>query len=146
MGDPQFLDPIAELLDLTGGVLYFRNVDGPELVYEHPVRGTYVERYWLPLMGPTAYCFLRRAVLMPTDWSIDVGVLAATLGILPGSGGRGSKLVGTLARLIRWNHLYIGDDHVIRVHTRLPSLSRTQIRRLPAILSQELGHTQEVAS
>ena len=108
---------------------------------DHP----YLERCWLPVIGPTSVLMLRR---MPILWQHDpaVGVpveeLAAVLGL--GGTGRNSPVWRTIDRLARFNFANrIGDNHV-EVYTEVPPLSRRHLAALPASVRET--HDQLLAA
>lgn len=120
----------------------------------------YVERYWLPVIGPTAFVMLRRLVDGLTDqpegYDLDVSLMAECLGLGAGVGEH-SSVVRTLRRLgsgrfefVKVNLAPRGDrpDPVPSLYVRLavPPLARRQILRLPPALAAELGSTARQVS
>lgn len=104
----------------------------------HPVLSFYVERYWLPTIGPTALFALRVLRRALGDDSGEVVVkhreLAAELGV------SSNVLTRTLTRLARFGALRVQGSE-LRMRTHLPPLTPRQRLRLPAHLLAELGGT-----
>lgn len=69
---------------------------------EH-VLGGYVEREWLPVIGPSAWAMIRNLTLrhIAGDTTVHLGDLAATIG-LSDKIGANTPAVRTLGRLIRF--------------------------------------------
>jgi hypothetical protein len=97
---------------------------------------TYVETFWLPLIGPSATLILRRLSAWleaePDGLTVQVGVLGQCLGLGKGT-GRHSPTVRSLARLTKFNLADIDDD-VYRLRAETPMLNGRQLARLPAAL------------
>jgi hypothetical protein len=90
-------------------------------------RSAYVERFHLPLLGPTATWLLRRFAAefdsQPQGFSLDAADCARSIGI----GNKGGP-----------------DDHdILAVRTRLPPLTRAQVHRLPQHLQAAHRRWQE---
>jgi hypothetical protein len=102
------------------------------------VRDAYVERYWLPVLGPSCVLALRRLAdaleQSPHGLEIPLGALARSVGL--GSGvGRCSPIVRTLTRLDDFGFAHAAcDEYAVRVTA--PPLSRSQVRRLPDFLAE----------
>lgn len=98
-----------------------------------PLDDPYLERCWLPILGPTSVLLLRR---MPVLWRDDpaVGVpvdeLAVALGLGHKVGGQ-SPLFRTLDRLARFNFAYRVKDNQLDVYTEVPPLNTRQLESLP---------------
>ena len=93
----------------------------------------YLERCWLPILGPTSVLMLRR---MPVLWQRDpaVGVpvdeLAVVLGLGHGT-GRHSPVWRTIDRLARFNFAYRVADNEVDVYTEVPPLNTRHLASLP---------------
>jgi hypothetical protein len=97
-------------------------------------RSDYVERYWLPLVGPASVLLMRylahRFDETPEGFSLDVTHTARVLGLGTGL-GRWGPLQRTVHRCAnfgfarRW-----GDDRVL-ARRHLPTVTRQQLARLP---------------
>lgn len=97
---------------------------------------SYVETYWLPLLGPSATWALRRIAgwlltAPPSGLWIPVEPLARSLG-LGSAAGRNCPMRRTLARLVDFRMAQI-DEHcdVLAVRTTIPPLTARQLARLP---------------
>lgn len=97
-------------------------------------RASYVERFWLPLLGPTSTWLLRRLAVefdaQPDGFSIDAADCARSIGI-GNKGGRSNPFQRAIERCIRYGHARREDNDVLGVRTRLPPLTRNQVTRLP---------------
>jgi hypothetical protein len=114
-----------------------------------PVDAAYVERFWLPVLGPSSVMVLRHlaADLATRGERVRVVVdeLARECGI-PGTGshrGGGRPIVRTLTRLEHYGMVQPHGD-VWWVRTMVGELSRHHLRGLPERLAME--HTRLVAS
>jgi hypothetical protein len=97
-------------------------------------RDPYVERFWLPILGPSCILTLRRLALMltlePAGVGVDVAHLARELGL------------GTDAlrrTLVRLNGFALVDlnGYRLRVRVELPPLSERRVSSLPEMLRLE---------
>lgn len=102
---------------------------------------SYVETYWLPILGPSATLALRRftawlATALPNGLWMSVEPLARTLG-LGSAAGRNCPIRRTLARLVNFRMAEIDEDHdVLAVRSVIPPLTDRQVARLPEHLVQ----------
>jgi len=100
------------------------------------VRSTYVETYWLALLGPSCVLAARRLVAwlaaQPAGYEISLVALAGTLGLGSGT-GRNAPVMRTLGRLVDFHIATVGDTYAIR--RSLPLLSAPQVARLPEHLA-----------
>jgi hypothetical protein len=105
-------------------------------------RSTYVETYWLAVLGPSCVLAARRLVawleVEPEGFEISLAAFARTLGLGAGT-GRHAPVVRTLTRLADFGLAYITDTYVVRAS--VPPLSARQIARLPDHLAA--AHTSE---
>jgi hypothetical protein len=100
----------------------------------HDPRSTYVERYWLAILGPSTTFFLRYVVerleAAPGGFELDLADCAMSLGL-----GRlqaaGAAFPRTVARSCQFGATRLPGGPVIDVRRRLPPLSTRQLRRLP---------------
>ena len=109
--------------------------------FPHPIGGHYVERFWLPVLGPTATLLLRRIASDYTACSpriqhyrrLDRADLAHALGL----GTTSAKLERTLDRLTNFDvaHCDAGGRYTIPSH--LPDVPRRHQRRWPDALRAE---------
>ena len=109
-------------------------------------RSTYVERFWLPLLGPTSTWLLRRLAVefdaQPDGFSLDAADCARSIGI-GNRGGRNGPFHRSIERCIRFGIAKEEEHGIIAVRTRIPPLSRTQARRLPRHLAGQHQRWQE---
>jgi hypothetical protein len=104
-------------------------------------RSPYVERFWLPLLGPSSVVLLRRLAaeleVQPTEVLLPVEGTARSLG-LGTRGGRGSSFLRTLERCRQFHLVHLEEDGcTLLVRRKLPPLNRGQVGRLPpAVRSQ----------
>ena len=101
----------------------------------HDPRSSYVERFWLPLLGPSSVVLLRRLAAEledhPDEVSLPVEGTARSLG-LGTRGGRGSSFLRTLERCRQFHLLHLEDDGcTLLARRKLPPLNRGQVGRLP---------------
>lgn len=106
----------------------------------HAVRSTYVERYWLGILGPTATWLLRRlsdeVSAQPDGCTVDLRPLAQSLG-LAFHAGRHNPFTRGLDRCIMFGLVRHVGNHphpTFAVRTHVPTLARRQLERLPAEL------------
>jgi hypothetical protein len=103
-------------------------------------RSRYAERFWLPVLGPTAGWLLRRLADLldhePEGGELDLSVLAAGLG-LGWSAGVHSPLRRAVARCERHDVVRWRDNGVLAVRTRLGFVPRRLLLRLPVALQAE---------
>lgn len=96
-------------------------------------RALYVERFWLPLLGPTSTFLLRRLAAefdhQPDGFSLDATDAARSIGIGNKGGARG-PFHRSIDRCVRFGVARHDDHGILAVRTRLPPLSRAQVRQL----------------
>lgn len=104
----------------------------------HDARSPYVERYWLPILGPSATLLVRRLATgldeSPEGYEVDPAAWALELGIGM-RGGRHSPFWRSLERTCRFGAAR-RHGTVLAVRRRLPPLNRAQVDRLPPALRQ----------
>lgn len=103
-------------------------------------RSPYVEKYWLPVIGPSA-CWLMRRLASAFDGSpegflLPLGETARALG-LGDRGGRNSAFFRTLNRLVQFELARPAGRDSLEVARRLPPLTRRQVGRLPGLLQED---------
>lgn len=109
-------------------------------------RAPYVERFWLPVLGPSTVWLLRRVAdrldAEPDGFRLDLGDTARCLGVGM-RGGRNAPILKTVERCCRFGAARMfGHDH-LSVRRRLAPLNRSQVERLPDWLQAE--HAEWVA-
>jgi hypothetical protein len=101
----------------------------------HDPRSRYVERFWLPTLGPTAVLLLRHLAAKfdthPKGIELRVADTSRALG-LGERDGSSSPVVRTLARLETFDLACSDGASTIAVRRNLPPASRRHLRRLPA--------------
>lgn len=109
----------------------------------HDPRSLYVEKFWLPTLGPTSLLLLRHLArrfehLGGTDQVLDLPLAATsqTLGLGPRT-GKNSPLVRSLGRLSQFDLAYAHSDRTVAVRRNLPPIGRRQQRRLPKTVADE---------
>lgn len=101
------------------------------------VESEYVESYWLPRLGPSAYVLLRRLDrLVPRDSWQSVAVASLYLAQCVGLGGKlgpNASLARTIERLERFDAVKRRDE-LLLVRTELPTLPPREVCNLPSTL------------
>jgi len=98
----------------------------------HDPRSEYVERFWLPVLGPSAIWFLRATARglddSPAGFELDLEATACTLG-LSFRASRQSAMWRTIARCISFRAARPADE-ALGVRRQLPPLTQRQLVRL----------------
>jgi len=106
----------------------------------HDPRSAYVERFWLPIMGPSTVWFLRRVAdgldHSPDGFTLDLADTALALGVGV-RGGRNAPMLRTIDRSCRFGAARHQGPGTIAVRRRLAPLTLGQVERLPASLQAE---------
>ncbi len=106
----------------------------------HDLRSTYVERFWLPVLGPTTTLLVRRlaAELEEHPEGFDLPLLdtAAALG-LGNKGGRNAPFLRAIARATKFKVTQSAGPGALAVRRRIAPLNRTQVERLPPPVRDE---------
>jgi len=110
-------------------------------------RSAYVERFWLPLLGPSSVLLMRRLAgeleHSPSEVELVLEDTARSLG-LSGRVGPGSPFHRTLHRCCQFRLAHFDDDGaVLRARRMLPPLTRPQVSRLPERLQHAHRDWQE---
>ena len=111
----------------------------------HDPRSAYVERFWVPVLGPSAVWFLRLIarefdeLAQGEDLRLNLDSTARRLG-LQHRGGRGSTFMRTVDRCAMFNLTSLTDDGVLLVRRQLPPLPSRLHDRIPQELRDEVGH------
>jgi len=104
-------------------------------------RSAYVERFWLPLLGPTSTWLLRRFAVefdrQPDGFSLATEDVARSIGIGT-KGGRSGPFHRAIDRCVRFGCIQHAEHGILAVRRRLPPLSGAQVQRLPRHLRS--GH------
>ena len=100
----------------------------------YPPTSTYVERFWLAILGPSTTWLVRhldaRLAAEPDGTTIDLDATAAALGLGVGM-GRHSPLVRALHRSCQFGLARAAPGAHLAVRRHVPPLTRHQVERLP---------------
>ncbi len=100
-------------------------------------RDTYVERFWLGVIGPSTVCLLRRFArgLEERPDGFRVGLIDTSLALGLGRGtGRNAAISRTIERAANFGLLRQQLPGHLEVRTHLPMLPPRFVRRLPPVL------------
>lgn len=116
----------------------WRDVNIESLGYDP--RSTYVEKFWLPFIGPSTIMLLRRIVefLETNPYGFDLGLkeLSTMLG-LGQSIGRNSSIQKTLNRLVVFEQARVMPSNALSVRLKMPPLPQRYVKRLPLQLHEQ---------
>jgi hypothetical protein len=100
----------------------------------HDPRSDYVERFWLPILGPSTTWLLRRVARgfddMPSGFRINLADTARALGLGEGT-GRNAMITRSIDRACQFGMAQRHGYDRLSVRTHLPPLTRRQLTRLP---------------
>jgi hypothetical protein len=103
----------------------------------HDPRDAYVERFWLPILGPSTTWLLRRFARgfdeMPGGFRIDLADTSRALGLGEGT-GRHSMISRSVDRACQFGMAQRHGVDRLAVRTHIPPLSQRQLKRLPLAL------------
>ena len=106
----------------------------------HDPRSTYVERFWLPILGPTTTLLMRRLAhsLEAEPDGFDLALLdtATALG-LGTKGGRNSPFLRAISRAVKFKIVRLDGSDTLAVRPKIPPLTRVQVDRLPLAVRDE---------
>jgi len=109
-------------------------------------RSSYVETFWLGILGPSTTWLLRRLVAgfdeHPDGFDLPLAEMARQLG-LGERGGRHSPFLRAITRTVQFDVARMEADGALGVRRRLPPLQRRQILRLPPGLQAAHERWQE---
>ena len=109
-------------------------------------RSSYVETFWLGVLGPSTTWLLRRLVngleASPAGYDLDLTDTARQLG-LGDKGGRHSPFVRALTRCVQFDLAQLVDVRTLAVRRKLPPLNRRQVAHLPQTLQDKHRDWQE---
>ena len=142
--------PVA-LPALTTDTLHIRPWPDPVIdAVGHDPRSTYVERFWLGVLGPSTTWLLRRVAAglesSPAGFDLPLADTARALGL--GSDGKHSPFLRALRRCCQFELAQPESDAVLAVRRKLPPLNRRQLVRLPEAVQADheawqQGHLHE---
>lgn len=114
----------------------------------HDLRSTYVERFWLPILGPTTTLLLRRLASglddHPDGFDLPLLDTAAALG-LGNKGGRNAPFLRAITRSTKFKITQSAGPGALAVRRRVAPLNRTQAERLPTLVRDEHAAWQQHA-
>lgn len=119
------------------GAIQVRTWDDPYLaIHGHDIRSSYVELFWLGILGPSATLLLRRLGAglrhSPDGFRLPIADTARSLGLgVPTS--RSSQFIRALHRCVIFKVARFEGD-ILEVRPQLPSLHAGQLERLPESL------------
>ena len=103
-------------------------------------RSVYVEKFWLPILGPSTTWLMRffaaQLEQSPEGCVIEVTDAARCLGLGERS-GRHAPFLRTIARAIDFEMAALRGSAKLAVRRSLPPLGRRQLNRLPVSLHEE---------
>lgn len=106
----------------------------------HDPRSEYVERFWLPTLGPTTLLLLRRLATTfdrsPDAVTLDVADLSQSLG-LGARKGSSSPLIRSVDRLIQFDLAVLMKPGHYVVRRNVPPINRRHMHRIPLALQRE---------
>jgi hypothetical protein len=114
--------------------------------FGHEPRSPYVERFWLPVVGPSGTVLMRRLAERfddePDGYPLDLDEVAGSLG-MAGRDGPGAAFRRTIERVasfgfVRFTETPAGPcPAIMAVRRRLPTLTQRQLVRLPRSLRDD---------
>jgi hypothetical protein len=108
--------------------------------FGHDPRSPYVDRFWLPIIGPSGTVLLRRLAqgfaTSPEGYELDLTHAAQGLG-MGRSDGPTASFWRTLDRVASFGFMRPVDAITLAVRPRLPTLTVRQRKRLPRVLRDD---------
>ena len=108
--------------------------------FGHDPRSPYVERYWLPVLGPSTTLLMRyladRFDDEPDGFRLDLHDVARALG-MGSRKGPSAPFFRTLERLAAFGFAQLVEGHIFIVRLHMPTLTRRQLQRLPDGLQRQ---------
>lgn len=116
----------------------WRDINIESLGYDP--RSTYVEKFWLPFLGPSTVLLERRIIealeMNPFGFEMGLEELSQMLG-LGNNIGKNSSIQKTLNRLVIFELARIMPSHAFSVRLKMPPLPQRYINRLPLLLQKQ---------
>lgn len=117
-------------------LLHVRPWADPHADSGFPADSLYCERFWLPVLGPTAYLLQRevgrRLRVEPAGFVVDVGDLAAALGVSASPNGALRKAMRRLERFGLVRCRVDQADDVLECRRTVPWAGTRHVAALPA--------------
>jgi len=105
-------------------------------------RSSYVEHFWLGILGPSTTWLMRRLAAgleaHPAGYALSLADTARALG-LGDKGGRHAPFMRALSRVCQFDLGQLQDEGTLAVRRKVPPLNRRQVLRLP----DQLRHAHE---
>jgi hypothetical protein len=112
----------------------------------HDPRSSYVEHFWLGILGPSTTWLMRRLAAgleaHPPGFALPLAETARALG-LGDKGGRHSPFMRALTRVCQFDLGQLEDEGTLAVRRKLPPLNRRQLTRLSEPLQDAHRRWQE---
>jgi hypothetical protein len=106
----------------------------------HDPRSEYVERFWLPTLGPTTLLLLRRIATLfdagATELALDAPDLSQSLGV-GARDGSSTPLLRSFDRLVMFDLATSPKPRAFAVRRSVPPVNRRHLHRLPMSLQRE---------
>jgi hypothetical protein len=106
----------------------------------HDLRSVYVERFWLPILGPSTLLLARRIAagleVHPDGFPLDLEETAAAMG-LSLRGGTNGPFYRAVARTVQFHLTRPAGPAALTVRARVQQLSHRQLSRLPDGLQRD---------
>lgn len=120
----------------------WRDVNIESLGYDP--RSSYVEKFWLPFLGPSTILTARRLIelfeVQPYGFPVSLSDLSLMLG-LGQNFGRNSSIQKTLNRMLIFEVARVMPSEAVSVRLKLPPLPQRYIVRLPQDLQDQHAAT-----
>jgi len=126
--------PTLVALDPTMTVTWWHDSLGEE--HGHAVASAYTERFWLPVIGPSALWLARRLVER-IDQDVDMAGLAAAVGLHAGLAANG-PMTKAIYRLIHFGFARRAGD-VLDVRTHVDRVPHRLLARCPELQREAAG-------
>jgi hypothetical protein len=135
---PVSLGPVPATDAVVGETVVVRPLADPVVdVHGYDPRSSYVELFWLGVLGPSSVWLLRRIAAgfeaWPDGFELDVHETADALGLA--AGHRNSTFTRTVMRVVSFGMARIAGDG-LEVRRRIPPLPSRHLARLPVSLRQ----------
>ena len=121
----------------------------PDDVVDHlgyDPRSSYVEDFWLGVLGPSTVWLLRRFAAgfdyCPDGFDMDLAETARSLGLGDRS-GRNSPFIRSVNRTVQFGVARLSGEDELSVRRRLPPLNRSQVARLSPAMRERHERWQE---
>ena len=105
----------------------------------HDPRSSYVDKFWVGTLGPTATCLLRRIAAgfddQPDGYDLELGAAAASIG-LSLTKGQSSPFAKAFGRCVMFGLAHVRPDGYA-MRRRLPEIARRHLIRMPHELQVE---------